>query len=397
MNQSDQSGHQITFVYDTVLPCSYAAPIQILNTAAALAAAGVRTRVVFHAIRDGAAAALREYAIQPHAELELLEHPCRTANQCRRLLRSLHQNSSHSKWTLIVRGESGVRIINVAARLAPPNLRVVLEMHRLCDSDWQERSGWLVANWRRRWIRRREGAAIRRADGLIFLTEGVRGAVADRVQIHQASVIAPSGCDVPTAQDLDTEFAKRDIDLIYAGKLDERKGVLDLIAMMTHMPDRTLVLCGGTDEQCKRLGRIAADRGVGDQVEFKGWLAPRQTRGLVRRARVGFCPLPTGVSEISDRLTSPLKVLELLSAGTPIVATRTGPIETILTDGRDALLVPANSPEALAAAALKILQNDDLAMKLSSAGREVAKRHSWPVRAALLLGLAQRLHEPGPR
>ena len=47
---------------------------------------------------------------------------------------------------------------------------------------------------------------------------------------------------------------------------------------------------------------------------------------------------------------SPLKVLEYLAAGLPVVASRTGPVEALVEDGRDGLLVEPGDVEALAAA-----------------------------------------------
>jgi glycosyltransferase involved in cell wall biosynthesis len=53
-------------------------------------------------------------------------------------------------------------------------------------------------------------------------------------------------------------------------------------------------------------------------------------------------------------------------AGTPVVATRGGGVDEIITDGEDGFLVPAADPPALALAVGKIIQDPALATKMST-------------------------------
>lgn len=64
-------------------------------------------------------------------------------------------------------------------------------------------------------------------------------------------------------------------------------------------------------------------------------------------------------------------VFEYLAAGRPLVATRVGVIPEILTDGREALLVPAGDALALAAAIERLAREPDLSRGLGLAGREL--------------------------
>lgn len=67
----------------------------------------------------------------------------------------------------------------------------------------------------------------------------------------------------------------------------------------------------------------------------------------------------------------PLVILEALSLGLPVVATRMGGIPGMLTHEENALLVPAKDPGALRAAVTRLLQDDALWQKLSAGGREL--------------------------
>ena len=49
--------------------------------------------------------------------------------------------------------------------------------------------------------------------------------------------------------------------------------------------------------------------------------------------------------------------MEALALGLPVVATRVGGIDELVTDGREAVLVPAHQPDALAAALLALVRD----------------------------------------
>lgn len=67
-----------------------------------------------------------------------------------------------------------------------------------------------------------------------------------------------------------------------------------------------------------------------------------------------------------------IAVLEGLAAGIPVVAADVGGLPSLLEDGRAGLLVPADSPAALAAAVTSVLRDSDLAERLTSRGRRRA-------------------------
>lgn len=74
---------------------------------------------------------------------------------------------------------------------------------------------------------------------------------------------------------------------------------------------------------------------------------------------------------------TPVSVLEAMAAGLPIVSTDVGGISRLLTDGIDALLVPESSPEAMAQAVERLLDEEGLARKLARNARERARDFDW--------------------
>jgi glycosyltransferase involved in cell wall biosynthesis len=66
-------------------------------------------------------------------------------------------------------------------------------------------------------------------------------------------------------------------------------------------------------------------------------------------------------------------LIEAMAAGKPVIGTSVGGIPEIIEDGVTGLLVPPHSPEELAQAIIKILQNPEMARQMGEAGRRRAE------------------------
>jgi len=118
---------------------------------------------------------------------------------------------------------------------------------------------------------------------------------------------------------------------------------------------------------------------------------------------VGFAPdLPQAIAAMDVALYVPLEsdgmgrvVFECLAMARPLIASRVGIVPEVLTDGRDALLVPAGDAGALASAIRGLLADEPLRRTLASAGRRlVEERYSGARVAARLAALYTRLVKP---
>ncbi len=75
----------------------------------------------------------------------------------------------------------------------------------------------------------------------------------------------------------------------------------------------------------------------------------------------------------------PLSVLEAFASGMPVVSTNVGGVPSILRDRVDGLLVPDNDDEALAAAAISLLNNPGFARDLAATARGTLAAYEWPI------------------
>jgi glycosyltransferase involved in cell wall biosynthesis len=73
------------------------------------------------------------------------------------------------------------------------------------------------------------------------------------------------------------------------------------------------------------------------------------------------------LSSISEGLS--LTLLEAMAAGLPVVATDVGGNREVVVPGETGILVPAKSPNELAAAMLRLIRNPEMCAAMGAAGR----------------------------
>lgn len=383
---------QLSYFYDTPLPGRLAAPIQILSTCRALAEQGIRTTVYSGPIAGGSVeAALAHYGLTPHPNLAVV--PLFDGRRLQRALRHVLASASQKERHVILsRGEQGIELFaRLRALPRAPHERHIYEAHRTCFGEvqnWSQPRLPLLRQrriaWRTAHVRERERRAVEGADGVLCLTEGVRTALAKSFALRAPVLILPSGTAPPPASVPAVDHDARDLDILYAGKLKRRKGVYDLVDALRFLPGRRLWLLGGDGVERERVRQFACEQGVSERVELVGHVPPAQVRGWYMRARVGVCPLPLGESEIAESFTSPLKLLEMMACGTPIVATDLPSVRALLTHERTALLVEPSSPVLLARGIQSLLDCAARAAPLARAARLDVEAYTWATRARRL-------------
>jgi glycosyltransferase involved in cell wall biosynthesis len=123
------------------------------------------------------------------------------------------------------------------------------------------------------------------------------------------------------------------------------------------------------DGSLSRVRQVAAELGVADRVELPGPVPNSEIGAWLDRGDVFL-----NTTNVDN---TPLSVLEAQAAGLCIVSTNVGGLPYLLANGKDALLVPPDHPEAMAEAVRRVISEPGLAASLSRNGRAKAKAFDW--------------------
>lgn len=149
--------------------------------------------------------------------------------------------------------------------------------------------------------------------------------------------------------------------LLAVGRLSKEKAHLDLLAAFaclreTHPELKCKLVIVGDGPERETLDTAARSEGINAGVIFTGQLSDVQP--YYAAADVFVLP--------SHSEGSPNVLLEAMAANLPIVATAVGGVPEIVESDESALLVPANDPQAMAAAIARVLGNQDFARRLTT-------------------------------
>lgn len=196
----------------------------------------------------------------------------------------------------------------------------------------------------------------------------------------------PNGCDAPFYRTVDGAPEPTDVDLPgpivgFVGHLNDRT---DLAFLEAIADTGTSLLLIGPHGESFEPARFAALAGRGNVVSL-GRRPFEDLPSYLAKIDVGVVPYR---DSLFNRNSFPLKMLEYLAAGLPVVSTPLPAVRWLETD----LIVTAATPEEFAASALRALPSAADA-NLIARRRALAERHSWSARAESvveLLGIESR-------
>jgi phosphatidyl-myo-inositol alpha-mannosyltransferase len=166
--------------------------------------------------------------------------------------------------------------------------------------------------------------------------------------------------------------------VLFLGRPEPRKGLDVLLEafrlLRRSVPRARLLVAGdGTPEQWAPYQDRARRLGILEATSFLGRVGEPEKRALFASAAVYASPATGGESQ-------GVVLLESMALGTPVVASDIPGYRTVITPGRDGLLVPPGDPEGLADAFRRVLGDPGLAGRLAAAGRATVERqYDWRV------------------
>jgi len=149
-----------------------------------------------------------------------------------------------------------------------------------------------------------------------------------------------------------------------------------------HPAARVVVLGAGEHGEEHELMRRAQQAGLDSWLDQRGWGDETMIAAGLAAADVALAPF---ADTLMNRAKGMAKLLQLLHAGVPVVASKVGQASEYIQDGRSGLLVPPNDEGSLARAVLELLDNQAKARQLGRAGQQhVLAQFNWPHLASSL-------------
>lgn len=168
--------------------------------------------------------------------------------------------------------------------------------------------------------------------------------------------------------------------LLFVGRLVSVKGLvylLEAVRLLLHdgVPVRLILV--GTGPCRKALIALVAKHALSSAVEFTGEVSfGPNLLALYREADIFVLP---SLSEGTPRV-----LWEAMAAGLPIVATRVGGVPEIIQHGETGLLVSPRSAQQLAASIRRMIEDEELRVRLIRAGYSLIRKHTVEKQAATL-------------
>ena len=180
--------------------------------------------------------------------------------------------------------------------------------------------------------------------------------------------------------------------LLYHGRVDRRKGVLDLLDALVLLRDRgrgVRLAVSGIGPDVGAVNERVAALGLADRVDVLGLAGYADAPARYHRGDVFVSP--TYAEGFSNT------ILEAMASGLPIVSCEVVGVVDCLGDGRDALLVPPQAPGPLADAVDRLLADGALRQRLAETALDEARTlYSWRARARQIAGVYASLRGTAP-
>ncbi|MBP1466410.1 glycosyltransferase family 4 protein [Candidatus Chloroploca sp. M-50] len=158
-------------------------------------------------------------------------------------------------------------------------------------------------------------------------------------------------------------------------EIDLHELVAALVTIYTARPGVRLIVIGrGENGEEQELLAWANRAGFASMLDYRGWLDPALIPEVIAEAAIALVPTR---DTLINRARCSAKLLELMGFGLAVVASDVGEARNMLIHETSGLLVPPGNPAALAAATLRLIDDEILRMRLADNAQIAATEYSW--------------------
>jgi glycosyltransferase involved in cell wall biosynthesis len=256
------------------------------------------------------------------------------------------------------------------------NVPFVYEVRGFQEQTW---TGNLDRSERGEYYRRRfrqENRCMQAADRVITIAEAMAAEIADRGIPPEKLAVVPNAVDVERftprdkRPDLIEDYRLGDRFVVgYISNLGAREGIDQLIRAVGILRSRSqdvVCLVAGDGPERKRLDRLVSELDLEEQVILVGHVRNDQIED--HYALIDLFVVPR-IDDRAARLVTPLKPLEAMSMGLPVIASSLPALEELVAPGDRGMTFPPSDPVAIAEVIDSLLHDDATRSRYAEAGR----------------------------
>ncbi len=289
----------------------------------------------------------------------------------RQLLRSI------AMWELADLGESDGRPIDLVISTKFPSyfvrhprhvLWLIHQYRQLYDLYGTPHSEYSASSWRDRFFRRRFIDRDRAA--LAGIPRRFTNSANTRERLLRYDGVSAEALYHPPRLAPRLHCRKYGDFILSVGRLDPLKRVDQLLRALALVGAGTRAVIAGTGPQEEGLKRLAAELGIGDRVEFAGFVSDERLIDLYADClAVWFAPVDEDYGYITlEAFASAKAVVTCSDSG--------GPLEFVRHE-KNGYILPPGDPGAAARCIDRLRQDPGLAKRLGQSGREAIRDITW--------------------
>jgi glycosyltransferase involved in cell wall biosynthesis len=242
------------------------------------------------------------------------------------------------------------------------------------------------------WLRR-EREILSSADAIGAVSKALVDYVDERVAGAVPCRWIPNGVDVApfrTATPASLGVPPGSVVVGFVGSMKRWHGVADLIEAVRRLGSSRPVhlVIAGSGPESDEIGQQVRSSGIEDRVHLLGQLAHRDVPSVLRAFDIGAAPY----TQASDFYFSPLKVLEYLAAGLPVVCPDMGDLPRLAGDA--GVYYTPGSVDSLTEGLRTLIERPSFRRSAASAAGRLAERWSWDANASAYEALIDAARQP---
>ncbi|WP_447760315.1 TIGR04063 family PEP-CTERM/XrtA system glycosyltransferase [Sphingopyxis panaciterrae] len=296
----------------------------------------------------------------------------------------------------------GLAALRVGKRLAIP---VIYEIRAFWEDAAVGNGTGREGSLRYRATRALETHAVKSADAVAVICEGLRGDLIARGVSADKIIVSPNGVDLDLFGDpppRDDALGKKlglapdDAVIGFIGSFYDYEGIDDLVAAMPALvavqPKARLLLVGGGPKEAALRAQAAASP-VAGHIHFVGRVPHQEVERYY--ALIDILAYPRKKMRLTD-LVTPLKPLEAMAQGKLVAASDVGGHRELIEDGVTGSLFAPDNPAAIAEKLAALLENRGLWDERRRAARIFVETHrNWSSNILRYEPVYQRLLQRG--